>query len=160
MYFHQAYAIVSIFSMSPTKFNQFSSTICHRFYFYLVYNHLNGLFQIKLSDTLNMAAPMNIIDKYLEKTFSITMKEFQLKAPAALVREQDILLSTRLGGGFMSWPCVCHGSVHLSFILNIFFSETTCWILTKHHRNDSGMALFRNSLKNLIPIKTLVALAT
>ena len=43
---------------------------------------------------------------------------------------------------------------------NIFFSETAPQISTKLHRNDPGMALFRNSSKNLIPIKTLVAMVT
>ena len=48
----------------------------------------------------------------------------------------------------------------LTFSLNIFFSEMTHWILMKFHRNVPGMVLFRISWKNLIPSKTLVAMAT
>ena len=53
-------------------------------------------------------------------------------------------------------PCVCV----LTFSLNIFFSETTYRIWMKFHRNVPGMVLFRISWKNLIPSKTLVAMAT
>ena len=55
---------------------------------------------------------------------------------------------------------VTHPSVYvLTFSLNIFFSETTDWILMKFHRNVPAMVLFRISLKNLILSKTLVAMA-
>ena len=50
--------------------------------------------------------------------------------------------------------------VCLTFSLNIFFSETTYRILMKFHRNVPGMVLFRIFLKNLIPSKTVVAMAT
>ena len=54
-----------------------------------------------------------------------------------------------------------HASLHaLTFYLNIFFSETTYWILMKFHRNVPAMVFFRISWKNLIPSKTLVAMAT
>ena len=42
----------------------------------------------------------------------------------------------------------------LTFSLNIFFSETTYWILMKFHRNVPAMVLFRISWKNSIPSKT------
>ena len=48
----------------------------------------------------------------------------------------------------------------LTYISNIFFSETTRGILAKHHRNDPGMARFRKSPKNLIPVKILLTMAT
>ena len=51
--------------------------------------------------------------------------------------------------------CVCPSIRALTFSLNIFFSETTCRILMKFHRNVPAMVLF-----NLIPSKTLVAMAT
>ena len=61
-------------------------------------------------------------------------------------------------------PCVCPSvrpSVRtLTFSLNIFFSETTYRILMKFHRNVPTMVLFRIFLNNLIPSKTLVAMAT
>ena len=47
----------------------------------------------------------------------------------------------------------------LTSILNIFF-ETTCPILIEFHRNVPAMVLFRIFLKNLIPSKTPVAVAT
>ena len=48
----------------------------------------------------------------------------------------------------------------LTFSLNIFFTETTYRILMKFHRNVPTMVLFRISWNNLIPSKTLVAMAT
>ena len=48
----------------------------------------------------------------------------------------------------------------LTFSLNIFFAETTYRILMKFHRNVPTMVLFRISWNNLIPSKTLVAMAT
>ena len=52
-------------------------------------------------------------------------------------------------------------SIHaLTFSFNIFFSETTYRILKKFHRNVPAMVLFRIFLNNLIPSKTLVAMAT
>ena len=48
----------------------------------------------------------------------------------------------------------------LTFSLNIVFSETTYWILMKFHRNVPTMVFFRISWNNLIPSKTLVAIAT
>ena len=48
----------------------------------------------------------------------------------------------------------------LTFSLNIFFSETTYRILMKFDRNVPTMVLFRISWNNLIPSKTLVAMAT
>ena len=54
------------------------------------------------------------------------------------------------------YRCVCA----LTFSLNIFFSETTYWILMKSHRNVPAMVLFRIFLKNVIPSKTPVAMAT
>ena len=59
---------------------------------------------------------------------------------------------------------LCHGLLSvvrpLTFSLNIFFSETTYRILMKFYRNVPAMVLFRISRKNLIPSKTLVAMAT
>ena len=55
--------------------------------------------------------------------------------------------------------CVSASVRALTFSLNIF-SKTTYWILMKFHRNVPGMVLFRISWKNLIPSKTLVAMAT
>ena len=44
------------------------------------------------------------------------------------------------------WPVVHRASVGaLTFILNIFFSETTYPILMKFHRNVPAMVLFRLS---------------
>ena len=65
----------------------------------------------------------------------------------------------------MSWSVVRRASVRasvlvLAFSLNIFFSETTYRILMKFHRNVPAMVLFRISLKNLIPSKTVIAMAT
>ena len=48
----------------------------------------------------------------------------------------------------------------LTFSLNIFFAETTYRILMKFHRNVPTMVLVRISWNNLIPSKTLVAMAT
>ena len=48
----------------------------------------------------------------------------------------------------------------LTLSLNIFFSKTTYRILTKFHKNVPAIVLFRISRKNLIPSKTLVAMAT
>ena len=54
----------------------------------------------------------------------------------------------------MSWPVsVVRG---LNITPNIFFESTGQTVLD---RNDAGMALFRNSAKNLIPMKNLVAMA-
>ena len=63
---------------------------------------------------------------------------------------------------------LCHGPLSvvppsvraLTFSLNIFFAETTYRILMKFHRNVPTMVLFRISWNNLIPSKTLVAMAT
>ena len=63
---------------------------------------------------------------------------------------------------------LCHGLLSLvrpsvravTFSLNIFFSETTYQILMKFHRNVPAMVLFRISWKNLIPSKTVIAMAT
>ena len=63
---------------------------------------------------------------------------------------------------------LCHGlvpvvrpSMHaLTFILNIYFSETAYPILIIFLRNVPAMVLFRISSKSLIPLKTLVAIAT
>ena len=63
---------------------------------------------------------------------------------------------------------LCHGLLSvvrpsiraLTFSLNIFFAETTYRILMKFHRNVTTMVLFRISWNNLIPSKTLVAMAT
>ena len=57
-------------------------------------------------------------------------------------------------------PSVSPSVRALTFSLNIFFSETTYPILMKFHRNVPAMVLFRISRKNLIPSKTLVAMAT
>ena len=57
----------------------------------------------------------------------------------------------------MSWSVVRRA---LTFSLNIFFSETTYQILMKFHRIVPAMVLFRISGKNLIPSKTVVAMAT
>ena len=48
----------------------------------------------------------------------------------------------------------------LTFILNVFFSETTYPILIKFHRNVPAIVLLRIDWKNLIPSKTLVIMAT
>ena len=59
----------------------------------------------------------------------------------------------------MSWSVVRRASVRaLTFSLNI--SETTYRILMKFHRNVPAMVFFRTFLKNLIPSKTVVAMAT
>ena len=63
------------------------------------------------------------------------------------------------GRRLMSWSVVRRASV-LALTLNIFFSETTYRILMKFHRNVPAMVLFRISWKNLIPSKTVVAMAT
>ena len=63
---------------------------------------------------------------------------------------------------------LCHGPLSvvrpsvraLTFSLNIFFAETTYRILMKFHRNVPTMVLFRISWNNLIPSKSLVAMAT
>ena len=39
-------------------------------------------------------------------------------------------------------------------------SSVTLWILAKLYVNDPGTAFLRTSLNNLIPVKTLVAIAT
>ena len=57
-------------------------------------------------------------------------------------------------------PCTRPSVRALTFISNIFFSETTHPILMKLHRNDPAMVLFRIPGKNFIPSKTLVAMAT
>ena len=44
--------------------------------------------------------------------------------------------------------------------VNIFFSETSDPILMKFHWNVPAMVLFRMSRKNMVPSKTLVAMAT
>ena len=62
---------------------------------------------------------------------------------------------------------LCHSPVSvvrlsmraLTYISNIF-SDTTHPILMKLYRNDPAVAFFRISWKNLIPLKTLVAMAT
>ena len=46
------------------------------------------------------------------------------------------------------------------FFFFFFFFGTISWILMKLHRNYSGMAFFRNSPKNLIPVRTVVAMET
>ena len=57
--------------------------------------------------------------------------------------------------------CIVSPSVSaLTFSLNIFFSETTYRILMKFQRNVPAIVLSRTSSKNLIPSKTLVAMAT
>ena len=48
----------------------------------------------------------------------------------------------------------------LTFSINIFFSETTYRILMKFHRNVPAMVFFKMIWNNLIPLKTLVAMAT
>ena len=62
----------------------------------------------------------------------------------------------------MSWsvvrPCVRPSVRALTFSLNI--SETTYRIFMKFHRNVPTMVLFRIYWNNLIPSKTLVAMAT
>ena len=62
----------------------------------------------------------------------------------------------------MVWcPSCVSLSIHvLTFILNIFFSKTSYPILMKFHRNVPAIVLFRVSRKNVIPSKTLVAMAT
>ena len=55
--------------------------------------------------------------------------------------------------------CVRSSVCALTFSLNIF-SETTYRILMKFYRNVPAMVLFRISWKNLIPSKTVVAMAT
>ena len=57
-------------------------------------------------------------------------------------------------------PSVRRSVRALTFSLNIFFAETTYRILMKFHRNVPTMVLFRISWNNLIPSKTLVAMAT
>ena len=57
------------------------------------------------------------------------------------------------------WLCVLPSVCPVTCILNIF-SETTYPILKKFHRNVPTLVLFRLLLKNLIPSKTLVAMAT
>ena len=57
-------------------------------------------------------------------------------------------------------PSVPASVCPLTFSLNIFFSETIYRILMKFHRNVPAMVLFRHFLNNLIPSKTLVAMAT
>ena len=66
-----------------------------------------------------------------------------------------------LAGGQRAYVMARCASVHLcvNFFLNIL-SETTNPILMKLHRNVPAMVLFRISRKNLIPSKTLVAMAT
>ena len=56
--------------------------------------------------------------------------------------------------------CVRPSVRPLTFSLNIFFSETTDWILMKFHRNVPAMVLFRISWNNLILSKPVVAMAT
>lgn len=47
-----------------------------------------------------MAAPLYTkISERLNETFGVIPKDFQLKCIAALIREQDVFLSTRTGGG-------------------------------------------------------------
>ena len=63
----------------------------------------------------------------------------------------------------MSWlgVClfICLSFLVLTFILNVFFSETTRPVSMKFYRNDHTMVLFKISWKNLISSKTLVAMA-
>ena len=81
--------------------------------------------------------------------------------------EQGFFLAP-LAIGQRAYVIVCCASVRacvrpsiraLTFSLNIF-SETTCRILMKFHGNVPAMVLFRIFLKNLIPSKTVVAMAT
>ena len=58
---------------------------------------------------------------------------------------------------------LCHGQVSVvrpSFILNIIFSETAYPNLIKVHSNVPAVVLLRISGQNLIPLKTLIAMAT
>ena len=57
-------------------------------------------------------------------------------------------------------PSGCASVRALTFSLNIVFAETTYRILMKFHRNVPTMVLFRICGKNLIPSKTVVAMAT
>lgn len=47
-----------------------------------------------------MAAPLKTkIEDIVKEKFGVTPKDFQLRSLEALVREQDVFLSTRTGGG-------------------------------------------------------------
>ena len=74
---------------------------------------------------------------------------------------KNFLFLAPLAVGQRAYVMVRRPSVRaLTFSLNIFFSETTYRILMKFHRNVPTMVLFRISWNNLIPSKTLVAMAT
>ena len=76
----------------------------------------------------------------------------ELLAPLAIGQQAYVMARCQ--------SCVGPSVRMLTFSLNIFFSETTYRILMKFHRNVSGMVLFSIFLKNLIPSKTVVAMAT
>ena len=80
----------------------------------------------------------------------------------SFVFHKHILFLAPLAIGQRAYVMVCCPSWVrvLTFSLNIFFSETTNRILMKFHRNVLDMVLFIIFLKNLIPSKTLVAMAT
>ena len=94
----------------------------------------------------------------LQNSSSLKLEGIELRFLAPLAIGQQAYVMVRC-------PSCVHPSVRpsvraLTFSLNIFFAETTYRILMKFHRNVPTMVLFRISWNDLIPSKTLVAMAT
>ena len=82
----------------------------------------------------------------------LSSSDFNFLAPLAVGQRAYVM--------FRCPSCVRASVCALTFSLNILFAETTYRILMKFHRNVPTMVRFRISGNNLIPSKTLVAMAT
>ena len=127
-------------------------SICHKVFFFF----LRSFSPFPNNDTFWHLWETSLLKTLWEKGEIAPNEQFlpspQFLAPLAVGQRAYVMVRC---------PSCVRPSVRvLTFSLNIFFAETTYRILMKFHRNVPTMVLFRISWNNLIPSKTLVAMAT